>query len=242
MRVPEKAPSLAESLEKLDPARLPTVFGTVLPDAARSDRYLHWDELKWRKPPGGVTQSEWWTGLKVGRSPLYKNVFLSDKSGAHFNFCVPDLAQRHLHFIDQNLSGQITLTEVVTNPSTRDRYIVNSLIEEAITSSQLEGASTSRTVAKEMLRSGRSPRDKSEQMILNNFMAMQRVGELRNEILNSRDGRGTARDRHARYSVLEGSRGPAPATGRGACSSVEPWAQPADTPQPSQRSRVARSP
>jgi Fic family protein len=183
MRMPEKAPSLSEALGKLDPARMPAVFGTVLPDAARSARYLHWDELRWRKPPGDVTQYEWWTGLKVGRSPLSKSVFLPDRSGASFTYCVPDLAQRRLHFIDQNLSGQITLSEVVTNPSTRDRYIVNSLIEEAITSSQLEGAATSRTVAKDMIRSGRLPRDKSEQMILNNFMAMQRVGELRNEPL-----------------------------------------------------------
>src|SRR5690606_27707757 len=55
--------------------------------------------------------------------------------------------------------------------------------EEAITSSQLEGASTSRKVAREMIRSGRSPRNRSEKMILNNFHAMQRIGELRHEKL-----------------------------------------------------------
>jgi len=34
-----------------------------------------------------------------------------------------------------------------------------------------------------MLRSGRKPRDKGERMILNNYRAMQRIGELRNEPL-----------------------------------------------------------
>lgn len=73
----------------------------------------------------------------------------------------------------------IGVPEPVTNPATRDRYVVNSLIQEAITSSQLEGASTSRKVAKEMLRSGRRPKNRSEQMIYNNYIAMRRVAELR---------------------------------------------------------------
>lgn len=64
--------------------------------------------------------------------------------------------------------------EVVTTDSqARDRYLVNSLTEEAIRSSQLEGATTSRLVAKELLRSGREPRDRSERMIYNNYLALQ---------------------------------------------------------------------
>ena len=51
--------------------------------------------------------------------------------------------------------------------------MVRSLVEEAISSSQIEGAATTRVVAKEMLRTGRKPRDRSEQMIFNNYEAMQ---------------------------------------------------------------------
>ena len=69
----------------------------------------------------------------------------------------------------------------VTNPETRDRYYIESLIEEAITSSQLEGASTTRRVAKEMFRSGRKPRGRSETMIINNYYTMQMIAELKNE-------------------------------------------------------------
>jgi hypothetical protein len=66
--------------------------------------------------------------------------------------------------ISRRASGAIAVPEPVANPATRDRYIVNSLIEEAIRSSQLEGASTSRKVAKDMIRSGRRPKDRSERM------------------------------------------------------------------------------
>jgi Fic family protein len=46
-------------------------------------------------------------------------------------------------------------------------------MEEAIASSQLEGAVTTRKVAKEMLESNRKPKNASEQMILNNYEAMK---------------------------------------------------------------------
>jgi Fic family protein len=56
-------------------------------------------------------------------------------------------------------------------------------LEEAIRSSQLEGAATTRPVAKEMIRSGRRPKDRSEQMILNNFRTMQHIHQLKDEAL-----------------------------------------------------------
>lgn len=65
--------------------------------------------------------------------------------------------------------------ELVANPQSRRRYLVSSLIEEAITSSQLEGATTTGRVAKEMIKSGRRPRTVSERMILNNYRAMSQI-------------------------------------------------------------------
>jgi Fic family protein len=70
------------------------------------------------------------------------------------------------------------MEEVVTDDAqARQRYLVSSLMEEAIRSSQLEGASTSRQVAKELLRTGRPPRDRGEQMILNNYRALSFMRE-----------------------------------------------------------------
>ena len=67
----------------------------------------------------------------------------------------------------------------------RYRYLLSSLMEEAITSSQMEGAATTRDVAKSMIRRRRPPRDRSERMILNNFLTMQRIRELREQPLTS---------------------------------------------------------
>ena len=83
-----------------------------------------------------------------------------------------------LHEIDPQASGAIKGTDQVTDPQTRDTYLIKSLFEEAITSSQLEGASTTRDVAKEMLQRGLSPRDRSEQMIYNNYQAMEFIRRL----------------------------------------------------------------
>ena len=53
-----------------------------------------------------------------------------------------------LHQVDRDASGRIELPADVANTDARNRYLVNSLIEEAITSSQLEGAATTRRVAR----------------------------------------------------------------------------------------------
>lgn len=86
--------------------------------------------------------------------------------------------------MDKQTSGRIgPPAPVLPEAPTRERYVINSLIEEAITSSQLEGAATTRKVAKEMLRTGRKPRTRDELMILNNYRGMLRVRELRHERL-----------------------------------------------------------
>src|SRR4029077_17257472 len=48
----------------------------------------------------------------------------------------------------------------------------------------LEGAATTRAVAKEMLRSGRPPRTRGERMILNNYLTMQKIAEWKERPLD----------------------------------------------------------
>ncbi len=92
------------------------------------------------------------------------------------------MAQR-LHMIDREAAGSIQGLDRMEDESVRERYLIRSLIEEAMTSSQLEGAATTREVAKEMLRSGRAPRDHGEQMIHNNYVAMLELKRWRNQPL-----------------------------------------------------------
>jgi len=115
---------------------------------------------------------------------LYKEVPLLDKTDKPFQYCILDPIPEILHQVDQGAGGYIHIPEQITNPQMRDRYYISSLIQEAITSSQLEGAATTRKAAKEMIQTGRRPSDRSEQMILNNFTTMQRIGKLKTETLS----------------------------------------------------------
>jgi len=135
--------------------------------------YPPWEKVRHLKPPAGLTTEEWWAGIKLARIPALRDLPLHDTSGSPFRYGLPDTVLRLLHAIDQRCSGEVAMDDVVTTDGqAMQRYLVNSLMEEAIRSSQLEGAVTSQRVAKELLRSGRQPRDRSERMILNNFNAL----------------------------------------------------------------------
>lgn len=166
----------------LDPARVGRIVSHV-EAPAQGHRYRHWDTLRHLEPPEGLTVEEWWAGIKLGRSTATRTLPLRDAGGAHLTYSMPDAAQEMVHFIDRWASGRIATEKVVTNDAERDRYLVSSLIEEAVRSSQLEGAATTRRAAKEMIRTGRAPRDRSERMVFNNYLAMEYVRERSGEAL-----------------------------------------------------------
>lgn len=183
MKVPMPPPRWQDELEKLPAERAVELFSRPRPGDPGDD-YLSWDRLRFKTPPDGLTHEEWWTWLKLARLTTQRTIpSLVDVNGQPFTYVLSDSVLRLNDVVTRRASGNITVSAQVTDPATRDRYVVSSLIEEAITSSQLEGAATSRRVAKEMIRSGRPARNRSEQMILNNYAAMQRVVELKDEDL-----------------------------------------------------------
>ena len=181
MKLPLAPPPLTDLFTR-HRERLADVLRTPLVPTV-GGRYEHWDRLRHLDAPGGVSHEQWWLGLKLSRSSQYRRLPLLDVHGRPFVYMLPDQVQQALHRIDSQARGRIGTSEHVTNPDVRDRFIVNSLIEEAITSSQLEGASTTRVVAANMLRSGKRPRDRSERMILNNYRAMEDIRRLCDEAL-----------------------------------------------------------
>lgn len=164
-------PDIDTVFEELDAPRLFQIMQAVISEGQRSD-YIHWDKLKHLTPPKGLKSEEWWMAIRMGRART--PIPLHDPAGRPFTCQTPPQAQRLLHYIDQHCSGEIKMAEAVTNDHQAQRhYLVSSLMEEAIRSSQLEGATTTRRIAKELLRTGRPPRDRSERMILNNYRALQ---------------------------------------------------------------------
>jgi len=182
MKLPQPPPPFHPLFERLLP-RLPKILPISgnLPDRQR--RYLHWNELRFRPAPKGLSHEEWWLVEKLARQTGRRTVELNDKKGTPFSFVVPEFVAELLHQIDRDGGTLLQSVEPVTDPDERDRYVIRSLMEEAITSSQLEGAAVTREVAKKMLAEGRRPRDRGEQMIVNNFVTMRRIIELKTEPL-----------------------------------------------------------
>lgn len=183
MKIPQIPPAWRALAEQISEQRKAAAYAQRLSWLAQ-DRYLHWNELRRRPAPEGFSPEEYWYVLKLFRSTGYRPLELKDKAGHPFVFAQPNHLTELLHQIDRGLGLALGLPEALENSSSnRDRYVVNTLMEEAITSSQLEGAATPRPIAKEMLRTGRPPRDKSERMILNNYVTMRRIRDLRAEKL-----------------------------------------------------------
>jgi len=182
MKIPQSPPD-PQLLAKLTPERLTRVLELHRQAAQEGSPYYHWDDLRHRSPPTGYTHEEWWLGLKLARAMSLRRLPLEDAAGSAFTLSAPDTLLELASKVDREASGGIELSEDVRDSDRRDRYIVNSLIEEAITSSQLEGAATTRKVAKEMLRAGRQPRTHGEYMIANNYQAMERIRSSHTEPL-----------------------------------------------------------
>ncbi len=179
MKIPQKPPNYESLLQKfIHNNKIETILQLTV-HLKRETRYLHWDEVRRRPPEKGYTLEEQWIALKLTRTTAYRYIPLLDKQNRPFQYFITDTAQKFLHKIDLGAGGMVGMPDPITNPQTKNRYIISSLMEEAITSSQLEGAVTTRRVAKNMIREGRHPRDRSEQMILNNYRTMQYITTLK---------------------------------------------------------------
>jgi Fic family protein len=131
--------------------------------------------------PKGIAHEEAWLWVKMLRSSERKRLPMKDKDGNPFGYCLPDRFLAQLQRIDTQGGVLFAAQEPEMLRANRERFLVSSLMEEAIASSQLEGASTTRRVAKEMLRTRRAPRNLAEQMILNNYRTVTRIKELSGE-------------------------------------------------------------
>jgi Fic family protein len=179
-----KAPTYEELFDRLPIDEVIAALKAPV-DPRAIERYPHWDKLRRLDPPPGLSVEQWWLKIKGAREGDARPLPLADPAGKAFSYGLLDSMLRQLRYIDQRCGGEVAMDEVVTSERQAGRrFLVNSLMEEAIRSSQLEGATTSRRAAKEMLRSGREPRDRSERMIANNYAALQFMREEMGEKLS----------------------------------------------------------
>ena len=144
-----------------------------------NDSYYYWDKVKYLKLPENIKPEEVWLIAKLRRKATPFRI----QFGKYiFSWVLNGKTQELLHLFDLNIGGSLESRSIIPKDE-KNRYLISSIMEEAIASSQIEGAVTTRKDAKEMLRRNANPRNKSEQMILNNYISIQRILELKNEDL-----------------------------------------------------------
>jgi len=171
--MPEKAPAWEKIFEQAITPELANKTTDLIRKA--NNEYMFWDDLKYQPMPEGVTPEKAWAMLKLSRVMQLRKISLADQKGRPFGYWLPDCVLREIHFIDQQAGGAILVEDPSVHAEEKRRYMIRSLVDEAISSSQIEGAVTTKVVAKEMLRTGRKPKNRSEQMIYNNFLSMQMI-------------------------------------------------------------------
>ena len=143
-----------------------------------NETFEYWDTIKYKRCPEGCTPQQLWTYVKAARVKSMMPVW--GKYG--ITLTLTNQMQRMCHEIDMNWGGSWG-TDSIIGDENKEQYLVGSLMEEAIYSSQMEGAATTRKVAKEMLRKKMTPKDKSQQMIANNYQTIQFIVSHKDALL-----------------------------------------------------------
>lgn len=133
-------------------------------------KYFYWSDLKYRPNLPFENPTKAWQFLKMHR------IFSAEKLKFHtheFMYNITSFIQKDLHHFDLKLMGGL-YKDAITKED-QNAYLAKELVEEAIASSQIEGAATTTDVARKMIQSGRKPRNESEQMIVNNFRAIKEI-------------------------------------------------------------------
>ncbi len=158
-----------------------TAIGLFLKKAY--ERYCPWDTFSnLPLPEKTYSYEELWFYIKMFmRSSSKKVKNMVDIKGSQFSFCLTDNILKKLHIIDIHLSDNIIFEQVNIDEDQKNEWlkkrVISSLVDEAITSSQIEGAATTRKQAKAMLKSGKKPKNDDERMILNNYRAIRSITE-----------------------------------------------------------------
>ncbi|MFC1495826.1 Fic family protein [Candidatus Margulisiibacteriota bacterium] len=138
--------------------------------------HLYWDKFYYKEPsPKEITKEELWMITKILRESKAIKTIITDKFRNAFTWSKLDYFEKFFHKLDMNMGGELFIEIDKLNKLNKQKMITRGIMEEAIASSQLEGAASSRLAAKKMLREGKKPTNRSEQMILNNFISMKAI-------------------------------------------------------------------
>lgn len=166
---PEK---LADAFLMLHDPKMRPLFQRI------NSEYLYWDKVKYLGPKD-IDKTILWQAVRIQRDINAQSL----RFGKHtFRFTITKNMLALLHDFDMNLGGSLG-TENIIPTTDKNYYLISSIMEEAIASSQMEGASTTRRIAKDMLRKQLRPKNKSQQMIVNNYETISKISKNSKEEL-----------------------------------------------------------
>ena len=148
-------------------------------------RYLPFNEIIYRVPKG-LDEDLVWSVIKSAREKQLKElVEIGDPEQVCHYYLTPTI-QKAMSETDRNTTtASLEWMCSKIGEEKHLEYLLNDLIEdEAISSSQLEGAATTTKIAKDMLKRKRKPRTPDEKMILGNFKMMQLTWQNRHKNLS----------------------------------------------------------
>jgi Fic family protein len=146
-----------------------------------NEKYKYWDKVKYEPHPNEIKPEELWIIAKIRRMNTPFKVHFGKYN---FSWFQNSQINQLLHEFDLNIGGSLESRSLIPKDE-KSRYLVSSVMEEAIASSQIEGAVTTRRQAKEMLRKNKAPKNKDEQMIFNNYKTIQKILSIKNEDLTT---------------------------------------------------------
>ena len=148
-------------------------------------RYLPFEALRFRWA-SGLDANLCWALVKKARVAQYINLLPLGEPVQWGKYLLTPSAQKTISVVDrQTTSAALEYMTSQIGERAHFSYLLNNLIEdEAIASSQLEGAATTTRVAKDMLKHQRQPRTPDERMVMGNYRMMNFAWEKRYEPLS----------------------------------------------------------
>ena len=92
MKRSRNPPQINDLLAGIGPDRFTKMFFGGQIDVAPGGHYYHWDQLRHRPSPDGLSSEEWWLGIKMARQQGRRTLPLIDAGGHPFSYVLTDEA------------------------------------------------------------------------------------------------------------------------------------------------------
>lgn len=167
LKLVDKAKIIKKFTEDKDDVYIKHIYAVSEPE------YLYWDKAKYKSKPNDLSNEEFWYLVRQIRKLSARPTIVKAETGEPFVWLRLNSTDEFLHKIDMHVTS-LGLPGIISDED-KNKFIARGIIEEAIASSQLEGANTTRKAAKKMILDNRPPRSESEKMIVNNYKTMNLI-------------------------------------------------------------------